>query len=86
MIAKFYCDTCEWAKTTKQYNQILKAWPLAKYLEIYINLVGPIIPKRFSDKKYFSTFTDGTTQKTDVLTKIEKREWFGYPKTFHAQI
>lgn len=59
--AKFYCDTCELAKATKQYNWILRLWLIIKYSEIHTNFVGPITPYSFQDKQYFFTFTDGAT-------------------------
>lgn len=47
IIAKFYCNTCELTKATKQYNRILRPQPVFKYSEIHIDLVGSITPHSF---------------------------------------
>ncbi len=57
--AKYYYDTCQLAKATKQYNWISRPQPIIKYLEIYTDFIGPITPHGFQGKKYFFTFTNG---------------------------
>ncbi len=44
---KYYCDTCQLAKATKQYTRILRPRPIIKYSEIHTDLVGPITPHGF---------------------------------------
>ncbi len=43
------------------------------------------MPHGFQGEKYFFTFTDGATRETDIFTGSEKREWFGYLKTFYVR-
>ena len=80
-----YCETCQLAKATKQYNRIPRPRPATKYLEIHTDLVGPITPHGFQGEKYFFTFTDGATRETESYTGTEKREWLQHLQTYYAR-
>ncbi len=80
-----YCDTCQLAKATKQYNRIPRARPITKYSEIHTDLVGPITPYSFQGKKYLFIFTDGATRETKSYTGSEKKEWFLHLKAYYSQ-
>lgn len=50
-------------------------------MEVNTNLVEQIILHGFLGEKYFFTFTDRTTRKTETYTEKEKSEWFVHLQT-----
>lgn len=80
----FVYSLCKLLKVTKQYNWLLCPLLKVKYPEIYTDLFWLIIPQGFSREKYFFTFIDRATKKTETSIWRKISKWFSNLKTYYA--